>query len=43
MKAMFTAFAALAVIAVGTWYGLGEYGQFSSGERQSSGPAVRLD
>ncbi len=43
MKAMFTAFAAIAVIAVGAWYGLAEYGQFSSGDRQSTNNAVRLD
>ena len=42
MKAMFTAFAAMGVISVGAWYGLGEYGKFSSGDRQSS-PAVRVD
>ena len=43
MKAMFTAFAAIAVISVGAWYGLGEYGSFSSGDRQSTNNAVRLD
>jgi len=40
MKAMMTAFAATAVIAVGAWYGLGQAG-FSAGER-NSGDAVRL-
>lgn len=43
MKAMFTAFFAMAVISVGAWYGLGEYGAFSSGDRQSTTGAVRLD
>lgn len=41
MKVMFTAFAAIAVIAVAAWYILGETG-FSSAERQSA-PSVRLD
>ncbi|MDJ0629019.1 MAG: hypothetical protein QNJ44_12225 [Rhodobacter sp.] len=41
MRAMYLAFAAIAVIAVGAWYGLNEAG-FSSAER-SSGDAVRLD
>lgn len=43
MKAMFTAFVAIAVISVGAWFGLGEYGNFSSGDRQSTNSAVRLD
>lgn len=41
MKAMMTAFAAIAVITVGAWYGLGQAG-FSSGDRQA-GTSVRLD
>lgn len=41
MKAMLTAFAAIAVITVGAWYGLGQAG-FSSGDRQA-GADVRLD
>ena len=41
MKAMLAAFAALAVITVAAWYGLGQVG-FSSGDRQSSS-AVRID
>lgn len=41
MKAMWIAFAAIAVIAVIAWYGLGQTG-FSAAER-GSGPAVRLD
>lgn len=41
MKAMLTAFAAMAVITVAAWYGLNQAG-FSSGERQASG-SVRLD
>ena len=43
MNAMFTAFIAIAVISVGAWYGLGELGSFSSGERQTTNDAVRLD
>lgn len=42
MKAMFTAFAAIAIIAVGAWFGLKEYGGFGSGDRQA-GTAVRLE
>ena len=42
MKAMFTAFAAIAIIAVGAWFGLKEYGGFGSGNRQA-GTAVRLE
>ena len=41
MRAMFLAFAAIAVIAVGAWYGLNHAG-FSSAER-TAGDAVRLD
>ncbi len=41
MKAMLTAFLAIAVIAVGASFGLKEAG-FSSSERQA-GDAVRLD
>ena len=41
MKAMLTAFLAIAIIAVGSFFGLKEVG-FSSSERQS-GDAVRLD
>jgi hypothetical protein len=41
MKVMFAAFAALAVISVGSWYVLNEAG-FSSDDRQSSS-AVRLN
>lgn len=41
MKAMLTAFAAIALIAVGAWYGLHQAG-FSSAER-SVGSDVRLD
>ncbi len=40
MKAMYAAFLATVVIAVGAWYALGEIG-FSAGDRSSS-PAVRL-
>ena len=43
MKAMFAAFAAIGVITVGAWYGLGEYANFSSDERQTTNSAVRLD
>ncbi|WP_317057145.1 hypothetical protein [Roseovarius rhodophyticola] len=41
MKAMYAAFLATAVIAVGAWYTLGEIG-FSASDR-STGNAVRLD
>ncbi len=41
MKAMMTAFVAIAVISVGAWYGLGELG-FSAAD-QTSGSAVRLN
>ncbi|MDJ0827366.1 MAG: hypothetical protein QNJ16_17885 [Rhodobacter sp.] len=41
MRAMYLAFAAMAVITVAAWYGLNQAG-FSSAE-QGSGPAVRLD
>lgn len=41
MKAMLTAFAAIALITVGAWYMLGEAG-FSTGDRQA-GNSVRLD
>ncbi|MDR9393745.1 hypothetical protein [Roseovarius sp. SYSU LYC5161] len=40
MKSMFAGFAAIVIIAVGAWYGLGELG-FSTGER-NAGAAVRL-
>ena len=42
MKAMFTAFVAIAVIAVGAWFGLEEYAGFASGEHQA-GAAVRIE
>ncbi len=41
MKAMWTAFAAIALIAVVAWFGLEQAG-FSAAE-QASGAAVRLD
>lgn len=41
MKVMLIAFAAIALITVGAWYGLGQAG-FGSGERQA-GSSVRLD
>ncbi len=41
MKAMWTAFAAIAVISVAAWLGLERAG-FSAAE-QTSGAAVRLD
>ena len=41
MKAMFTGFAAMILIAVGAWYGLNELG-FSSAAQQT-GANVRLD
>ncbi|QFT82096.1 hypothetical protein FIU89_15835 [Roseovarius sp. THAF27] len=41
MKAMLSAFAATAIIAVVAWYGLHEAG-FSAGER-NSGESVRLE
>ncbi|MFZ7091828.1 hypothetical protein [Primorskyibacter sp. 2E233] len=41
MKAMFTGFVAMVVIAVGAYYGLHEIG-FSSKER-AAGASVRLD
>ena len=41
MKAMYLAFAAIAVISVAAWFGLNNAG-FSSAE-QSAGDAVRLD
>lgn len=41
MKAMLTAFVAIAVISVGAWFVLQEMG-FSSGDRQAS-DAVRLN
>ena len=41
MKAMLTAFVAIAVISVGSYYALGAAG-FSAAER-GSGDAVRLD
>jgi hypothetical protein len=41
MKAMMTAFAAVIVISVGAWYGLGQIG-FSAADK-TSGAAVRLD
>lgn len=42
MKAMLTAFVAIAVISVAAWYGLGQAG-FSAAEQGSSGSSVRLD
>jgi hypothetical protein len=42
MKAMFAAFAAIAIISIGAWYGLKEYGGFGSGDRQT-GAAVRIE
>ncbi len=41
MRAMFTAFAAIAVIGIAAYFGLQQAG-FSSSERQA-GDAVRLD
>lgn len=41
MKTMFTAFAAIAIISVGSWFALG-YAGFSAAE-QGSGSSVRLD
>ena len=41
MKAVYLAFAAIAVISVAAWFGLNNAG-FSSAE-QSAGDAVRLD
>lgn len=41
MRPMMLAFAAIAVVTVGAWFGLGELG-FSAADRQS-GDAVRLD
>ena len=41
MRAMYLAFAAIAVISVAAWYGLNRAG-FSSAE-QTAGDAVRLD
>lgn len=41
MKAMMTAFAAIVVISIGAWYGLGQIG-FSAADR-TSGEAVRLN
>lgn len=41
MKAMWSAFAAIVLIAVLAWYGLGQAG-FSAAD-QTSGAAVRLD
>ena len=41
MKAMYLAFAAIAVISVAAWFGLNNAG-FSSAE-QAAGDAVRLD
>ncbi len=41
MRAMILAFLAIAVIAVGAWYGLEEIG-FSTAE-ETAGPNVRLD
>ena len=40
MKVMLSAFAAIAIITVGAWYGLGKAG-FSTEDRQA-GSAVRL-
>jgi hypothetical protein len=41
MKAMWLAFAAIAIIAVAAWYGLGQAG-FSAADRTTSA-SVRLD
>jgi hypothetical protein len=41
MKTMWIAFAAMALVTVGAWYGLNEAG-FSAAD-QTSGDAVRLD
>ena len=41
MKTMWVAFAAMAVITVGAWYGLDQVG-WSAADR-TSGDAVRLD
>lgn len=41
MKAMFTAFAAMAVITVGAWWGLGQMG--FTAQEITRGDAVRLD
>ena len=41
MKAMLSAFAAIGIVSIAAWYGLGEAG-FSAAE-QGSGNAVRLD
>ena len=43
MKAMLSAFVAIGVISVGAWFGLGEHGNISSGDRQTTNDAVRLD
>jgi hypothetical protein len=42
MRAMFLAFLAIAVIAVGAWYGLENYAGFSAADRTTS-DSVRLD
>ncbi|WP_255625653.1 hypothetical protein [Sedimentitalea arenosa] len=42
MKAMWTAFAAMIVISVMAWYGLGALG-FTAADRASSPASVRLD
>jgi hypothetical protein len=42
MKAMWTAFAAMIVITVVAWYGLGELG-FSAADLASDPASVRLD
>lgn len=42
MNAMWTAFAAMILISVVAWYGLGELG-FSAADQTSSPSSVRLD
>jgi len=42
MKAMFTAFGAIIVIAVAAWFALNEGAQFSAADK-ATGDAVRLD
>lgn len=42
MNAMWTAFAAMILISVVAWYGLGALG-FSSADRTSTPASVRLD
>lgn len=42
MKAMFTAFGAIIIIAVAAWFALNEGAHFSTADK-ASGNAVRLD